>query len=149
MDVKIDWETLQKMCMHKSIDYCVLLKNPCCREDCQKIKKDDKNQTIKISQDTGYKRYVGYYGSKKNDLETEWKVGDSGIITEDFSWENTYFVFKKYDGFVVKEIDGYGVMSLEFENPREIFHNCGRLCKDNCGWWLNKNYYKYLKKISL
>ena len=73
------------------------------------------------------------------------KIGDRVIVTKDFEEDWNYF--KK--GEMGTVVGSYMDMSLNIDWDREDsqFHDCHGLAKDNHGWNIFKENFKYLKPI--
>ena len=73
------------------------------------------------------------------------KIGDRVIVTKDFEEDWNYF--KK--GEMGTVVGSYMGMSLNIDWDREDsqFHDCHGLAKDNHGWNIFKENFKYLKPI--
>lgn len=73
------------------------------------------------------------------------KIGDRVIVTKDFEEDWNYF--KK--GEMGTIVGSYMGMSLNVDWDREDsqFHDCHGLAKDNHGWNIFKDNFKYLKPI--
>lgn len=145
--VKVNWKELQNNCGKRIITVndnfedtytkCFKNRKECSIENCPKIIKDsDKDLTIKISEDIKVKEVSGI---------NFWKVGDRGIVTEDFKSGSIQIL--KGDKFIVKIENDFGNIGVEFEREFSNFHDLDGNCKDNHGNWLGKNNFKYLRKI--